>query len=586
MTGRRWSEKVGMALLPLILLAAGCTPSDSNDAATSSTSAPSATTTTADIVDLPQVLAAEPLGPGARYQLFELIVELDAQYDNPFDQREVALDATFTDSHGSDTTIPGFWDADDAWRLRFTPDTTGSWTYEVVVTDRRGTSEPHSGTFDVAPSRLKGFLRIGNDVDPTYSPRYFAYEDGTPWYGRGHADLDMAFGGASTDGSGLGKIAAMDASGENYEMWWPIWGSNFIQASYDEYTAGPMRIIDFVVGEAEKNDVALVFTVWTHQFLRTGAHLWADPRWQFNGFSHLTDIDGFFTDDEAWAWQENYYRYIIARWSYSPAVLMWQTITEINGTESYEQTDPWHERVNAYFQMNDPFDHPTTATGSGNYDWPVGHAAMDVPQVHLYEVFVNDPIEDGATVAEWTRRMWDREVKPNWVGEYGVRGQQHYPDMLHYANWAALGAGASMTPIEWNDNSAYGAFDQPMIEDMRRFSDFIEEVPLVTYDPVAVGVTTSDPLLRGWGVIGDKGGVVWIQDAELQGQPLDVQTAGRRVTNVTLTVEGMAEGSWIVRPYNTWTGEWLDTIGAVCGSEPCEILLPDFNKDIALAFTR
>lgn len=537
------------------------------------------------MADLPVVVRAEAVTEPAAYELLEFEVDIVADYSNPFDQRDVALDATFTGPDGSGATVPGFWDADDSWRIRFTPDTPGTWTYTIAVTDTEGTSAPFEGSVAVAESDHKGFLRVGIEVDPTYSPRYFAYEDGTPWYGRGHADLDMSFGGATADGT-LRKFVTMEEAGENYEMWWPTWGSNFIQDRHDTYSAGPMRIIDFIVSEAEASDIALVFTVWTHQFLRTGAHDWPDDRWQFNGFSRLIDIDGFFVDDEAWAWQENYYRYIIARWSYSPSILMWQTITEINGTESYEQTDPWHERVNTYFQDNDPFDHPTTATGSGNFDWPTGHAVMDVPQVHLYEVFGNDPIENGSVVAEWTRRMWNREEKPNWVGEYGIRGQQHYPEMLHYANWAALGAGASMTPIEWNDNSAYNSFDESMIEDMRRFADFVEAVPLVTYDPVAVGVTASEQSVRGWGVVGDDGGVVWIQDAALEGTSLEEQQIGRDVPGVTVFLDGVPTGTWTVQPYNTWTGVWLDPVEVECESDPCAIPLPTFRKDIALAFSR
>ncbi len=574
----------------VLLAVAGCTSNESVDTTTTTAATPSTSTTVltpTQPVALPEVLGAEPTtDTPVRYELFEIAVELEAEYGNPFDQREVALDATFTDPEGNQTTIPGFWDAEGSWLLRFTPSSPGSWTYDIVVTDARGTSDPLSGTFDVEPSDHKGFLRVGSDVDPDYSSRYFAYEDATPWYGRGHADLDMSFGGAALDGSGLRKFATMERAGENYEMWWPIWGNNFIQDRHDTYTAGPMRIIDFIVGQAEEHDIALVFTVWTHQFLRTGAHDWPDDRWQFNGFSRLTDIAGFFVEDEAWAWQENYYRYIIARWSYSTAVLMWQTITEINGTESYDQTDPWHERVNAYFQQNDPFRHPTTATGSGNYDWPVGHAAMDVAQVHLYEVFVNDPITDSATVAEWTRRMWNRVEKPNWIGEYGVRGQQYYPEMMHHTNWAALGAGASMTPIEWNDNSAYNSFDEPMIEDMRRFADFVETVQLTAYDPVAVDVTTSDDAVRGWGVVGDRGGVVWIQDAFFEGASLELQRVGRQVEGITVTVAGVPDGQWMVSPYNTWTGEWLETVEVTCVSGSCAIPLPTFNKDIALALGR
>jgi hypothetical protein len=266
---------------------------------------------------------------------------------------------------------------------------------------------------------------------------------------------------------------------------------------------------------------------------------------------------------------------------------MWQTITEINGTEAYEQTNPWHERVNAYFREHDPYRHPTTATMSGSVDWPEGHAVMDMPQMHLYE-FEGDPIGAADLVADWTLLMWGREEKPNWFGEYGERGQQTYPEMMHYANWAALAAGASVTPIEWNDGFGYGEFDQSMQEDMARFATFVEEVPLVTYDPDALGVMLDDPDVRGWGVAGDAGGLFWVQDFALEGATMDeIRAADTVRSGVIATVDSLAGGIWTVTPYDTWTGEWLEPFTVECPPDaPCVVALPDFSRDLAFKLSR
>jgi hypothetical protein len=333
--------------------------------------------------------------------------------------------------------------------------------------------------------------------------------------------------------------------------------------------------------------VALVYTIWGHQFLRTPAHDWPDERWSFNGFSELTDISEFFTDPEAWAWQENYYRYIIARWSYSPAILMWQTVTEINGTESYGQTDPWHEKVNDYFQDEDPYRHPTTATKSGAEDWPTGHAVMDVPQVHLYHVFGENPIADTTHFAEWTTLMWQREGKPNWIGEYGSRVQRLYPEFMHNANWVSLATGAAMTPTEWNDMNAFGVFDDEMKADMRRFADFVDQVPLAAYDPDQIVVTAGDPQVRGWGLAGETGGLLWVQDFALEQATIEDIRADDTVRGgVVATVDGLEPGSWIALPYDPWEGAWLDQVAVECTDGPCDIPLPAFHSDLAVHLTK
>jgi hypothetical protein len=562
----------------------GCTEGQAEEAP--GTSLPSPTTVT--VVNVPSIagvtLSAAQVG---NFELLEMEVDLSAEYDNPYDQREIVLDAVFAGPDGTELDVPGFWDGRERWKIRFTPSQVGEWTYAVTVSDHRGRSEQTRGTFIVDDSDRPGWLQIGSTVDPSYSSRYLAWSDGTPWYGRGHADLDMALGGADPGGEGLRIFNEMPETGENFVMWWPTWGNNFIAQAYDDYAPAQMEIIDFALREAEAKDATVVYTIWTHQYLRTEAHPWGDSRWLANGFSQLTDVSGFFTDGESLAWQENYYRYTIARWAYSPAIAMWQTITEINGTESNDQTDPWHGRVNSYFQEHDPYRHPTTATMSGSVDWPEGHAVMDVPQVHLYE-FLNDPIEAAAQLARWTQLMWEREEKPNWVGEYGDRGQQFYPEMLHHSNWAALASGAAMTPIEWNDGAAYGQFDDAMAADMARLAAFVDEVPLVTYDPEQVGVTASDPALRAWAVAGDTGGVLWIQDFALEGATMDEirgdQTV-RRGSSVTL--DTLAYGPWTVTPYHTWTGEWLEAFTVDCiDGTPCVVALPDFSRDLALKLAR
>lgn len=569
-----------------LLGAAACTPT-AETTTTPTTDVPeSSTTTTGAPEDIAAVLEVEgPSEPVAAYGKAEFVIDVDADFENPFDQREVAVDMAFTGASGTTIVIPGFWDGDQ-WLVRFTPDEAGEWIGQAHIQDHRGTGTSADTSFTVEPSDHHGFVRVGSDVDPSFSPHYFAYEDGTPWYGLGHADLDMSFGGAATDGTGLRKMQKMKDSKENFEMWWPFWTNNIIADSYDNYLTGPASTIDWIVGEAEKNGIGLAFNIWGHQFLRTGDHNWPDAMWGFNGFSQGWTIDEFFVDEEAWAWQENFYRYVIARWSYSPSIVMWQTITEINGTESYGQTDTWHNRLNAYFQTNDPYQHPTTATGSGHWDWPSGHRVMDVTQNHLYEVFVENPIRDGATVGEWVRKVFLREDKPTWIGEYGIRGYPFYPEMSHYANWANLGAGGATTPIEWNDGYAYNTFTDEMAADSARLADFVEALPLVHLAPEPVDLSFSNEHLRGWGVVGEQGGVVWIQDFALEDKDLDTQRAGRLLETTTVEIDGLGSGSWLILPYNTWTGEWMDDIIVECGNGPCAIDLPTFTKDIALAFQR
>lgn len=544
-------------------------------------------------VPLPGVfnLASETDQVG-NFELLTISMDMTADYTNPFDQREIALDGIFTGPDGSIWDVPGFWDGDESWLFRFTPSVVGNWTMSATVTDHFGTGDPATFDFSVTESDNKGWLSPGDWVDSDYSPHYLAYQDGTPWFGVGHADLGMSFDGYS--GTTFKKMREMVEIGENFEMWWPQWTFNFIQNDYDNYQTAQLELIDLVVREAEANNITLAYTIWIHQLLRTNDHPWGKGLWNSNGFDKLVELEDFWNDDESRAWQDNYYRYIIARWSYSPAIAMWQTVTEINGTESYENTDSWHEYLNAYFQEHDPYRHPTTGTKSGGEYWPEAYEVADISQMHVYEEFHQNPVEAAAIMAKWTSLMWENFAKPNWIGEYGERSPRSYPEFFHNAGWASVAAGAATTPFEWNDRNAYGQFDDDQAADQARLSQFVQALPLVQWDPQQVEVTTSSDRVRGWGVVGEEGGIIWVQDyfyeSQVDGEDEDIVAIRADTTvftDLAVTFSSVnPDAVYIAIPYNTWTGQYLDPITAACDSSGvCTVTLPAFEDDLAIALT-
>lgn len=545
--------------------------------------------TSTAVVELPRVTSVVADHENVpRYESIELTVEIDADYSNPYDARQVLLEGIFTAPDGSKMTMPGFWDGDGAWKLRFTPSQEGLWTYAISVTDGRGISASHLGEFQVTPSDLHGWIQPGHLFDPDYSGRYFVHHDGTPFYGVGHADaLNILIDGFDVE-DGVRLFDTMKEANENYVVWWPLYTNSPVNSSYDNYSVGNMRVIDSVVGDAEKEGIYLVFTIWDHPQLRDDNHpTWDTGNWSRNGFNKLTSLEEFFVSEEAWAWQENLYRYIIARWGYSRAIAMWQTVSEINGTNALEQMDPWHERVNLYFVENDPYRHPTTASGSGEVDWPEGHAVMDVPQVHLY-AFDEDAIGAAETIAGWTSRMWERGEKPNWIGEFGVTGNTHYPELFHHSIWAALASGAALTPAEWNSGGAWGRMTPEMNADMARLAHFAGDLPLAQWNPSKLKITSSDEEVRGWGLAGEAGGLLWVQDFSLQGHPIDeVRDSMPLRSGVQVMLEGLQAGAYTVQPYDTWQGLYLDDLPLECADgDACMLDLPDFTSDLAFKIVR
>jgi hypothetical protein len=578
------SRTISMLILIILTAAVLTTGCGRNTPAVTDTAAPTV------VIDLPKIMGVElDRAELPRYESLEMKLAVEAKYSNPYDGREVRLDGVFTAPDGIEMKVPGFWDGEEAWWVRFTPSQEGEWSYQLTMHDTRGDSLPAEGKFTVTPSDLHGWLQVGNWVNPEYSSHYRAYQDGTPFYGVGHCDaLNILNGGYKAD-TGVPIFNQMMEAGENYVVWWPLYSNSPVSTSYKDYSVANLKIIDLVVKDAQVKNLFLIFTIWDHPELRAPSHAWGNGNWGRNGFSQLGDIDSFFTSDEAWAWQENLYRYIIARWGYSPAIGMWQTVSEINGTNAYDQTDAWHAKVNAYFVENDPYRHPTTASMSGDTDWPAGHQVMDAPQVHIYALD-KDAVKAAEIIASWTSRMWERG-KPNWVGEFGVEGNNYYPEMFHNSIWAALGAGAAMTPAEWNSGGSWGEMTAEMNADMGRLAAFVADIPLAKLNPSPLQISSSDPQVRAWGVAGKEGGLFWVQDFSMEGKSIEeVRQAKTPRQGVQVEIQGMAGGTYIIASYDTWRGTFLETLIAYEVSctegQACTIALPEFTADMAFKITR
>ena len=67
-----------------------------------------------------------------RWDIFEVVLQSDHQYDNPF--TDVELQATF--STGNTTIrVDGFYDGDSTWRIRFMPEMIGNYQFQTTSND-------------------------------------------------------------------------------------------------------------------------------------------------------------------------------------------------------------------------------------------------------------------------------------------------------------------------------------------------------------------------------------------------------------------------------------------------------------------
>ena len=103
------------------------------------------------------------------------------QYDNPF--TDVEIDATFAHSDGTVISIPGFWNGENEWKVRYSFEKAGTWNYSIICSDKDNLSLTCSGTITVtaldAPKtelEKHGYIRLEDGA------HYMVYNDGTPFF--------------------------------------------------------------------------------------------------------------------------------------------------------------------------------------------------------------------------------------------------------------------------------------------------------------------------------------------------------------------------------------------------------------------
>ena len=127
------------------------------------------------------------------WDVFEITIDSKTSIANPY--LEIAqgkppfLTARFTGTEGEASgkilTVPGFWDGDRTWKIRFAPPAGGAWNYETFssgkgLSGKKGIIKVGEWTEkekEENPLR-RGLITVNSSGER--AGRYFTYSDGTP----------------------------------------------------------------------------------------------------------------------------------------------------------------------------------------------------------------------------------------------------------------------------------------------------------------------------------------------------------------------------------------------------------------------
>lgn len=115
----------------------------------------------------------------AIWTVFEASFTSTVQYDNPLQDLEATVE--FMSPSGKKSSSLAFWDGGKTWRVRFSPDELGNWTYRVhTVPDDPGLNH-QTGTFTCVRYAGKNPLYQHGAVRVSSDRRFLEQSDGTPF---------------------------------------------------------------------------------------------------------------------------------------------------------------------------------------------------------------------------------------------------------------------------------------------------------------------------------------------------------------------------------------------------------------------
>ena len=363
--------------------------------------------------------------PGTVYPMVEATFRLPDNSPDPFAEE---FWAWIADDAGVGIWVPAFYDGDGTWKVRHTSRVPGYFRISIHA-ERDGIRETKEVmnlqpmTFEVegVPSD-PGFVRVNPEHPQTFlrgdKETYFPVGMNIGWDVSEQDDVVAFLERLAVAGGNWTRIWMCHWDGKNLDW---IQGGTIPRGQIDLKAA---RKWDRIVAAADRLQIPFQMVLQHHGQYSTQADAnWQDNPWNKARGGFLEKPADFFTDVQARLLTRRKYRYIVARYGYSPSVMAWELFNEVEFTEGWKTPEgrraivSWHEEMAAYIRSLDPNRHLITTSAPG-LDDPVWNVT-DFFQQHAYPP---DPLAGAGGFGSDPRAL----SRPIFYGEIGSMGPVSY----------------------------------------------------------------------------------------------------------------------------------------------------------------
>ena len=426
------------------------------------------------------------------FDLFEIAFESD-YYDNPYDPDVINVYAEFVGPNGQSKTVNGFYFEEytfmkqqnfevasagrsKGWRIRFTPDQTGTWTFNIHAIDRQGETVQSSNgerrfEFLCQPvDAAEGFINKANSrylkrdvvANGQRSNRsFFPAGPNVAWYEYVESPtrpmgiyfykdyIDALAGNVNYFRIWLNRYQYLSLYGPEYTQMRDNKPTVYFNSTLNQKDAAEL---DYIIEYAARNGITLMPCFFTFgDFFNKHQ---SASKWDNNPFHTLLGLESsteFFTNSEAKRISRNLIRYIVARWGYATNIVCWELWNEIDNIPSdklstrqfHRNLVNWHKEMAEFIRSVDPFGHPitTSTTLLSETDYLSSHIyePLDIVQYHTYGNI---------------QKAKSNEQRSHQLFENSNIGHKLYPEKLYFVG--EFGFGQSSYEPRYQDKDPFG----------------------------------------------------------------------------------------------------------------------------------
>lgn len=566
-----------------------------------------------------RALAVQCQALPARLGQFELLtipVELAATYDNPFDPRQINVQALVETPSGKTEQVAAFFRQDftsvaagaageeeillpkagNPWRIYYRPREVGVHKLHVIAQDKSGVRRTPNQTITVDKSARRGFLRVSKE-----DPRFLEFDNGESYYGIGpsgwYRDANYIFGGNTRHVSTrkLDEYYRRKArAGCNYDYCLAeFFGRLYIEGGHiDQHVAWKcehrLRTLE---------EIGIHWVTCYDDLCRSTVYGLDTLPYSVAQGGPCASIEELYVNERALEMQRDHLRYFVSRMSDSPALLVWAIGDEGQAGSRFSplMVRAWIKGLQNYVRQIDIYQHPhamcegpRSLVEGGDViiipDWyfhrDIDAVALSLEIMEKYGQFNCPLINPEGGMVEWTKPA-DR-LGPKQSLYYLTGERWTFPEAISFHNhlWISLFLKGAVGGTEW-----MGAFIDRKNElyHATAIAKYLEGESLTKPHWQIQTPEVSDQNLRAFALQSQAKTLVWVQnraytwiEAGHQGQTPQTVSGARAGVPVA------KDAIYQVEVWDTRRGTVVSKSTIRSSGKRVTCPLPPIEKDVAL----